>query len=123
MRSLAGLLLTVVAGCGSGPAAPDVTSHAMQIESVDVLVAESSPPQVSARVRGIIPDGCSRAGVVALSRAGNAITLSVFVDRENAGQPCIQIIEVYDRVHRLPGDFPPGHYTLTVNGVIRAFVI
>lgn len=122
MRSAACLLVAVLAACGTAPTAPHGTRHPMQIESVEVLVAESFPPQVSARVVGIIPDGCSRAGNVSLTRIGNAITLDLFVHREGNG-PCIQVIAIYDRVHRLPGEFPPGRYSLTVNGVIREFVI
>ena|SRR5688572_15150815 len=110
-------------GCGVAVMTPDnVTVHPMQIESVDVLVAESLPVQVSARVQGIIPDGCSRLGSVSVLRAGNAITLDVLVARDSDG-PCIQVIGLYDQVHRLPGEFPPGRYKLTVNGVVRDFVI
>jgi hypothetical protein len=58
----AGVMIVLTAGLTlacSNPSSPSVAIGEIQIESVDVRVIESSPPQAAAHVRGILGDGCS----------------------------------------------------------------
>ena len=111
----------VLAGACSA-AGPSDTIHLMQIEAVDVRIAESEPPQAFARVRGVIPDGCSVLDEIAQQRSGNTVTVTITVRRTTDG-PCIQVIEVFERDLRLDGVFPAGRYTVRVNDVVREFEV
>jgi len=109
----------VCVGCGS-PTAPDLEIAPIVVESVEVQVLESFPPQASARVRGYIGDGCSTIHSVEQTRSGNTVTLTILRQRP-ADAICIQIALVYDQTIRLQGSFPPGRYVLRVNGLETEF--
>ena len=107
--------------CGrSNPASGDLLIDPIQVESVDVLVQESDPPQASAHVRGVIGDGCSSLHSVAQERSGTTVVLTILRQRP-ANAMCIQIARLYDETLRLEGTFPPGRYLLLVNGVETSF--
>jgi hypothetical protein len=125
MRAHAYILVGAVAlgalSCGGeNPAGGDVTVQPISIDSVDVLVMESSPPQVSARVRGVIGDGCSELHSVRQERSGHIVRITILRQRLEQAF-CIQIARLYDEVLRLEGTYPPGRYVLYVNDVERAF--
>jgi len=107
------------AGCGN-PAAPDLEIAPIQVESVEVLVLESFPPQAAARVRGVVGDGCSTLHSVEQARSGSTVTLTILRERP-AGAICTQIARLYDETIRLEGAFPPGRYVLRVNGLETVF--
>ena len=119
-RVLAPALWAMAAvGCGS-PAAPDLEIAPIQVESVEVLVLESFPPQAAARVRGVVGDGCSTLHSVEQARSGSTVTLTILRERP-AGAICTQIARLYDETIRLEGAFPPGRYVLRVNGLETVF--
>ncbi len=110
-----------LSACGrSSPASSDLLIDPIQVESVDVLVQESDPPQASAHVRGLIGDGCSSLHSVEQERSGNTVVLTILRQRP-ANAICIQIARLYDDTIRLEGTFPPGRYVLRVNGVETSF--
>jgi hypothetical protein len=104
----------------SSPASSDLLIDPIQVDSVDVLVQESSPPQASAHVRGVIGDGCSSLHSVEQERSGTTVVLTILRQRP-ANAMCIQIARLYDDTIRLEGTFPPGRYVLRVNGVETPF--
>lgn len=120
---LALLVSAVAAGCGSSrtsapaPTMP-VIVKAIHVDSIQILL--DGPP--SARVRGVIGDGCTELSGRSESRSGNRITITIYAQRP-AEAVCIQIARLYDEVLRLPGEFPRGDYVLAVNGVETAFAI
>ena len=107
-------------GCGASPTAPDVVTEPIQIDRVDVLILESSPPQVTARVEGVLGDGCATLHSVAQQRSGNTVTVTILRERPRDAI-CTQIAKLYDDVIRLEGQFPPGDYLLRVNSVEKTF--
>jgi hypothetical protein len=117
--------IVLMSACGPAIApAPVPTDQLLispiQIDSVEVLIAESFPVQVFAHVRGIVGDGCSEALPVQQTRAGNTIT--IVINRQRPAQAiCTQIAKVFDQNIRLVGDFPPGEYVLKVNAVEKKF--
>ena len=114
-------LALVLLGCSSAaPTRPDLVTEPIQIESVDVLILESAPPQVSARVRGVLGDGCATLHSVGQERSGNTVTVTILRERPRDAI-CIQIAKLYDETIRLEGQFPPGDYVLRVNAFPRAF--
>jgi hypothetical protein len=110
------------AGCASpsapAPAPPRTLVRPIQIESVDV-VASSAP---SARVRGVIGDGCTELAGVTTSRSGSNVTVTILSTRPEEAI-CIQIARLYDATLALPGDYPPGPYVLRVNSVEKTFTV
>ena len=110
-----------LAACGrSNPASSDLLVDPIQVESVEVLVQETDPPQASARVRGVIGDGCSSLHSVEQERSGNTVVLTILRQRP-ANAMCTQIARLYDDTIPLEGTFPPGRYVLRVNGVETSF--
>lgn len=93
----------------------------LQVESVDVLVSLSFPPQVSAAVTGVVPTPCTAIGRVEQRREGNTITVTIATETREV--VCIQIIARVTHTVRLEGSFPSGDYVLRVNGVERRFQI
>ena len=120
MRSF--VLFAAVLAAACSPTRPSDTIHLMQIEDVDVRVAESAPPQAFAHVRGVIPDGCSVLDAIEQQRSGNTVTVTITVRRTTDG-PCIQVIEIFERELRLEGAYPSGRYTVRVNDVVRGFEV
>ncbi len=120
MRRLALTTLLLAAPACSNPADPDLLVEPIEIESVEVLVLESSPPQAQAHVRGFIGDGCSELKSVEQQRTGNSVTVTILRQRERAAI-CTQIAKLYDAVLRLEGSYPPGRYVLRVNGIETFF--
>lgn len=113
------LLAVATLGCGS-PTSPDLEVAPIVVESVEVNVLESFPPQASARVRGFIGDGCSTIHSVEQSRSGNTVTVTILRQRP-VNAICIQIALLYDQTIRLEGAFPPARYLLRVNGFETEF--
>jgi hypothetical protein len=102
-----------------GPAA--VEGLAM-VERIDVLILESFPVQVHAVVAGSLPDPCTELGAPTQGRDGNAISVTIPTTRDPE-VVCAQVITPFEVTVPLAGEFPPGSYTVTVNGVAQAFQV
>ena len=127
---LAGLLLTATLGflsCGGGNGAPGQPSGPMLVQpavttSVEILILESFPVQVHARVRGELGDSCTELMPIAQTRTGSRIALTVQSQRPQDAI-CAQVLSVFDETVVLAGDFPPGDYVLEVNDVVTPFTV
>jgi hypothetical protein len=118
---LAGIFMALgLAACSPAGPDSDLLIEPIQIESVEVLILESSPPQASSHVRGILGDGCSGLHSVGQQRSGNIVTVTILRERPRHAI-CIQIAKLYDDVIRLEGSFPPGVYQLRVNAFETTF--
>jgi inhibitor of cysteine peptidase len=90
--------------------------------SVEVLILESFPVQVHARLTGELGDACTALLPIAQTRNGHQIALTVQSQRPQDAI-CAQILSVFEEVVVLEGVFPSGHYVLEVNGVATPFTI
>jgi hypothetical protein len=106
----------------SGPSSPslDLVVEPIQVDSVDVILTEGAVPLASARVQGVIGDGCASLHSTSQSRTGNAVTITIRRERPRTAV-CAQLAKLYDEVLRLNGDYPAGDYVVTVNGVEQRF--
>ena len=104
------------------PPASDMLIEPIQIDQVEVRIAESFPVQVFVHVTGVIGDGCSSVLPAEQKREGNTVTLTINRQRP-AEAMCTMIAKIYDENIRLAGDYPAGEYTLNVNGVTQNFVV
>jgi hypothetical protein len=112
-------------GSGGGAAGPTPTIAGgeiglFQVESVEVVIRESFPPQISALVRGTLPDSCTEIGEILQSKSGNAVEVTIQTVRDPLAM-CAQALVPTEVAVALDGDFPAGDYTVTVNGVDATF--
>ena len=101
------------------PLAPEML---LPVEAVEVQVLESFPVQVQAIVTGYLPDSCTELGATTQTRAGTDVTVTITVTRP-AGALCAAVITPVEQVIALDGEFPPGSYTVTVNGLRQSFTV
>ena len=94
----------------------------IQIDQVEVRIAESPPVQVTAHVTGVIGDGCSSVLPVEQKREGHTLTLTINRQRPTEAM-CTQLAKLYDENIRLDGDFPAGDYVVKVNSVTQNFTV
>lgn len=129
MRTLAFavLLASTVASSLACNAADSVTSPSpmpreglVTVTSVSFIVATSFPAQVSARIQGTVPDGCTQVGTVSQSREGNVIVVTIRSQRPTDG-PCTTALRDVTVDLRLDGAFVSGAYTVRINGADWTF--
>ncbi len=88
---------------------------AVYLDSVDLLVMESYPPQFSLSLQGNLPTPCNQLRVaVNQPDAENKIVVDVY-SLSAPDAICIEMLQPFS-VNFPLGSFPAGHYTLWVNG-------
>lgn len=128
------LLLLAAAGCGGGEPEPTATavpptdappsepvSGTANIESIQILMLESFPVQINARLRGVLPDGCTNIDQISTDKVGSDFTITVTTFRP-ADAVCTEATVPFDEVVALDVlDLPAGTYNVTANGVSGSF--
>ncbi len=94
----------------------------LQVDHIEVQIAESFPPQVRVQVSGTLPDGCTSLSEIRQEREDTTITVTM-TTRRLTDAMCIQVIEPVVETIQLQGDFPPGEYIVRVNDVEQPFRI
>jgi inhibitor of cysteine peptidase len=87
------------------------------VEAIEVLIRESAPVQVSIRVEGYLPDGCTELAEVTQMRDGQRLIVELATVRE-AEAMCTQALVPFEL--DVPIDLSgleAGAYTIDVNGV------
>lgn len=128
------LLLFITAGCGGTepeptetPAPTDLPSEPVtgtaNVESIQILMLESFPVQVNARMRGILSDGCTTIDQINTERSGNDFTITVTTFRP-ADAVCTEAVVPFDEVVALDVlGLNAGTYNVTANGVSGTFTL
>jgi len=117
-----GLLVAAAAACaaGSGGEEPPIRGTA-QVDSIDLLMLESFPVQITALVRGNLPDGCTTIDQIAQERQGNTFKVTITTKRD-AGKMCTEALVPFEEAISLEvNGLPAGTYTVDVNGVTGSF--
>ena len=94
------------------------------IDSVEIIAAESDPPQYLARIIAGLPNACAEFYGYGKSRSGNDITISVsnLKPAPAAQVACAQIYRTHELSIPLGTDFKRGEaYTVRVNNVSQTF--
>jgi hypothetical protein len=115
--------------CGDDdPPAPAPSDEWMtrpaRIESVEIVIAESWPPQYFVQVVSVQPDGCHEFDGYTVEREEEAIRIEVLnrVPANLDELACTLAIQMTESNIPLGTDFESGAtYTVTVNGVTRTF--
>lgn len=92
-----------------------------QVESVELMITRSIPAQVNVRIRGYLPDSCTRIGEIIQERQGDTFWLRVTTARP-ADKVCTEAPVPFQET--IPLDvlgLKAGEYTADVNGVRDRF--
>ena len=127
--SIVGLFLVtaLLAGCVRQAATPTVDFDTVQvlapIDAVEILIAESDPPQYFLHVVSGLPNGCVRFDSYDMMRDGDTIHVEVFnLEPADQNMVCTQVYGTVEHNIPLGSDFEPGKtFTVDVNGVIETF--
>jgi inhibitor of cysteine peptidase len=114
------VLVLLLSACGA--ATGGTQDGLLQVDNVEVQVAESFPPQVSVRVQGTLGNGCYSLGEIRQQRNGNTIEVTI-TTKHSGSEVCTMIAQIVDEKITLEGDFQSGEYIVRVNGVERTFRI
>lgn len=91
------------------------------VNSIDVLVMESFPVQVSVAARGDLPDSCTRIDEIITQQTGNTFRVAVTTLRQPAAT-CTQALVPFEETIPLDVEgLPAGDYQVLVNGVEGTF--
>jgi hypothetical protein len=104
----------------TSPPSPGSEQVLAPIESVDLVVRESSLPQYALRVRAGLPNGCARPAGHEVGRGSSDptnISVRVYNSQPPGNVACTQIYGTYELVVELGTDFKSGEqYRVDVNG-------
>ena len=103
---------------------PGMVEVLAPIESVEVLISESFPPQYMLVVVSGLPNGCVRFGSYDMTRDGDTIQVAVTnLQPADKSTVCTMIYGTVEHTIALGSDFESGKtYTVEVNGLTTTFV-
>jgi hypothetical protein len=87
------------------------------IDSVETIVMESYPYQITLHVTGYQPDGCTFPVQVEQSRQDNTVTVKIYRIVPTDVMCTMQLVP-YDANIPLDGGFESGSWTIDVNGTV-----
>ena len=111
------------AAANRGSAAPSGRQQvAAPIDKVEIVMRESSPPQVTAKIAAGLPSGCAQRDSYSVSRSGDTITISVLNTMPTGDPICTAIYGTYELNVDLGSSFTAGTtYTVRVNDKTTTF--
>ena len=103
---------------------PSLAQVSAPIESLEVLIMESFPPQYSAIVVSGLPNGCMSFAGYYLARDGDTIRIEMINWKPaDESTPCTEEYRTLEHRIGLGSDFESGRtFTVDVNGVTTPFV-
>jgi hypothetical protein len=117
-----GVLGVAALASGRSPDAGGRQTVSAPIDKVDVVIRESNPPQVTVKISAGLPSGCAKQDSHSVSRAGDAITISVLNSVPNTDLVCTAIYGTYELNVDLGSNFAIGTtYTVRVNDKVTTF--
>jgi hypothetical protein len=124
--SLAAILLigavAFASGRGDLTPAPGRQTVPAPIDDVQVVIRDSSPPQVTLTVKAGLPSGCAQRESHSVSRTGDTFTVRVLNSMPTGNVACTMIYGTYELSLDLGRDFRAGGlYTVKVNDKTTTF--
>jgi len=97
------------------PGDEKLTRGEAHVKEASLVIRESYPPQVSVSISGDLPTPCHELRVeINAPDQENKIMVEVY-SVVGPNKVCIQVLEAFQESINL-GTFPPGHYSVGVNG-------
>ncbi len=99
------------------------TAREAQVQSVDIQLLDTDPPQVNAVVRGTLSEACATLAPAQVSYASNLFEIKLdAVSPTDRG--CAQVTAPFETTVPLDiQDLPAGTYTVHANGVSAVFTL
>ena len=108
---------------GEEPKQPAMVEVPAPIDSVDINIAESFPPQYFVHVQSGLPNACHKFNKYGVSRAGDTISITVTNLKPDEPLMCAEVYQTVESNIALGSDFESGEtYTVQVNDVTETFV-
>ncbi|QRN83081.1 hypothetical protein JR338_11850 [Chloroflexota bacterium] len=112
-----------VVGDQEGPASEVIQGTVVYLNSMDILIMESFPVQVSVALQGDLPDGCTTIQSVESSLEGQTFTIT-FRTHRPADQMCTQALVPFEETVSLDVyGLPAGEYTVIANDLTETFTL
>ena len=109
-------------GRGELTPAPDRHTVPAPIDDVQVVIRESSPPQVSLSIKAGLPSGCAQRDSHSVVRNGDTFTVRVLNSMPTGDVACTMIYGTYELTVDLGRDFRSGGtYTVNINDKTATF--
>lgn len=103
-------------GTATATATPERRLELAPIESVEVQVLKSQPPQYQVAVTSGLPGGCAQFDSIKAERSGTRVDVTVMNSMPVGNVPCTAIYGYKDSTLNLGSDFAAGTtYTVVVN--------
>jgi inhibitor of cysteine peptidase len=105
------------------PEEGDIIQGDAQVDSIEIIVLESSPVQAEVTVRGNLPDGCTTLEPAAVARENNTFKVTLATRRE-AAAICTQALVPFEQTVLLDlAGLSAGAYVVEASGVSDTFSI
>jgi len=117
------VLLVAAVGCQPDTDGQEIIIRPAPIHEVQVIIAESYPPQVFVYIKGGLADSCTTFHELTTERSGNTINITVTTQRPKDAV-CAQVYGFFEQNVNLGSDFTSGEtYTINVNDEMTSFVM
>lgn len=93
----------------------------LNVETIEVRIAEKDPVQVIAHVEGWVGDGCTEVDEITQERSENNTINVTITTRRPKDAVCTMVLQGWSEDIFLTGPFEPGEYVLNVNDKTTVF--
>jgi inhibitor of cysteine peptidase len=108
---------------GIEPTPGAVITGTAQIETIDLLILESFPVQIHAKVVGYLGDGCTTLGEITQVREDDTFLISITTSRPAEAICTQQLVGFEETIPLDVAGLPAGTYTVDINGVTETFTL
>lgn len=116
--------LLFLAACGSIMDIIQESGEEAMVNSVEVVVEESEPPEYSAVASGLLPDGCTETGDTEQEVVGTTIQVTLYTTRTEEGTcPDLASVPFEETIVLDVSGLSAGSYAVDVNGVVASFTL
>ena len=130
------LLFSVLAACSSGNKSASTTTttrdplanqnqtaaNEAKVESIQIVITESFPVQISVVAKGHLPDSCTLIDQVTEERNNNTLVVKILTTSQPVGKNCTSTVQPFEEIIPLNVvGLKAGIYAVKVNGITDTF--
>ncbi|RMG92211.1 MAG: hypothetical protein D6706_17290 [Chloroflexi bacterium] len=130
------LVAIILVACGGDTSTPTPTETAVPptappapetglapVESIQLLIMESFPVQVSVMVRGELPDNCTQIDRIETNRTNNQFNVAISTLRDASTECTDSPVPFEETIPLDVENLDAGTYTVSVNGITGSFTL